>query len=88
VDIYKGDKKIGSGVPEVIYDREWGIVTHVYIERGILNDVYVIFQGFSPHQENIIIPITVKVVPYITFLWMGILLLIIGITIKMHQDAR
>ena len=88
VDIYKGNKKIASGTPEVINDRKWGLVTHVYIKRGILNDVYVIFQGFSPHQENIIIPITVKVVPYITFLWMGILLLIIGITIKMYQDAR
>jgi len=88
VNIYKGNKKIASGIPEVINDRAWGLVTHVYIKRGILNDVYVIFQGFSPHEENIIIPITVKVVPYITFLWMGILLLIIGITIKMYQDAR
>jgi len=88
VDIYKGNKKIASGTPKVIYDKKWGLVTHVYIKRGILNDVHVIFQGFSPHRENIIIPITVKVVPYITFLWTGILLLIIGITIKMYQDAR
>lgn len=67
-------------------DRKWGRVTHIWIKRRPLGDIYVIFQGFNPHEEKIKIPITIKTIPMINLLWIGIIFLILGLIIEMGES--
>jgi cytochrome c biogenesis factor len=78
--VYKDDKYIGGGLAESIDDRKFGKVTHVYINRGLFSDVYVIFQGLATQRPgSVIVPLTVKIIPGVGILWLGIVLLSVGI---------
>lgn len=87
VGVHKDGKPQGKGKAESIDDKKHGRVTHVYIHRDPTSDVYVIFQGISSQVPgNIVVPLTVKVVPGISFLWLGIILLSVGILLLMLLD--
>jgi hypothetical protein len=87
VGVHKDGKPQGKGKAESIDDKKHGRVTHVYIHRAPTSDVYVIFQGISSQVPgNIVVPLTVKVVPGISFLWLGIILLSVGILLLMLLD--
>jgi cytochrome c-type biogenesis protein CcmF len=80
VQVFKDGKLIGGGRPESIDNKKFGRVTHVYIHRGLASDVYVIFQGVSSQGPgNLVVPLTVKLVPGVGLLWLGIIFLSIGI---------
>ena len=80
VKVYKNGKFIGEGAAKSINNLKFGRVTRVYIDRNWDNDVYVIFQGIGEHQQGVIqIPLTVKLEPFVNVLWLGIVLISIGI---------
>ncbi len=82
VTIYKNGKEIGSGTTGIVNDLKWGRVFKVYIENDFLSSIYVVFEGIGAHgyeSEGITIPITVIIHPYVVLLWLGIILLSIGI---------
>jgi len=88
VEVLKDGKPQGLGVAESIDDKKFGRVTHVYIQRGLLTDVYVIFQGASQMGGSIVIPLSVKIVPGVSILWLGIVLLSVGIIPPLFLRGR
>ncbi|MDP6613360.1 MAG: hypothetical protein QF673_05035, partial [Candidatus Hydrothermarchaeota archaeon] len=56
----------------------------VMIDRGPLRDVYVIFTGASGGE----VPLIVKIIPLINYLWLGILLFVVGIIAIMLYDPK
>jgi cytochrome c biogenesis factor len=88
LEVHKNGKKIGRGIAESIDDKKFGRVTHVYIHKG-LTDVYVIFQGISRQiPGSIIAPATVKIVPGIGILWLGVIMLSFGCFVLMLLDLK
>jgi cytochrome c-type biogenesis protein CcmF len=79
VEVFRNGRPQSVGIAESIDDKKHGRVTHVYIQRGLINDVYVIFQGATPSGGAIVVPLAVKVVPGVSILWLGIVLLSVGI---------
>lgn len=75
IKVYKGEKLVGEGHAKWIDNKEFGAVTRVYIMRGLLADVYVIFQGTGGY----VIQPTIKVIPGISLLWFGLILFSVGI---------
>ncbi|MBI5253763.1 MAG: cytochrome c biogenesis protein CcsA, partial [Euryarchaeota archaeon] len=73
VEIYGGKSKIGGGVAKVVQYQQ-GDVKRVMIDRGIFRDAYVIFTGVSGNE----IPLTIKIIPLINYLWLGIILFTAG----------
>jgi cytochrome c-type biogenesis protein CcmF len=78
IKVYRNDKLLNEGHAKFINDKKYGGISHVMIHRGI-SDIYIIFRGVGPHYlGDVIIPITVKIVPGMTLLWFGISLLSIA----------
>lgn len=73
VEVYEGKNKIGGGIARVVQYQQ-GDVKRVMIDRGIFRDVYVIFAGISGGE----IPLTVKIIPLVNYLWIGIVLFVLG----------
>jgi len=73
VEIYEGKSKVGGGVAKVVQYRQDN-VKRVMIDRGIFRDVYVIFTGMSGNE----IPLTIKIIPLVNYLWLGIILFVAG----------
>jgi cytochrome c biogenesis factor len=80
VRVYKEGRYVGEGVAKTINNLKFGRVTKVYINRNLDADVYVIFQGIGGHAGGVIeVPLTVKLEPFVNFLWLGIALISAGI---------
>ncbi|MFQ6136548.1 MAG: cytochrome c biogenesis protein CcsA [Candidatus Hydrothermarchaeales archaeon] len=85
VAVYKGADKIGEGVARHIDYRSMGTtIDRVMIDRGVIKDVYVIFNGKNGDE----IPLTIKIVPLINELWFGVVLFAVGITMILLFDPR
>lgn len=83
IEVYSGFKKIAHGVAKVVeYPR--GDVKRVMIDRGIFQDVYVIFTGSDERG----VPLTLKIIPLVNYLWLGILLFVVGIIGIIFYDPR
>lgn len=77
-EIYKDDKKVGVG--SASFREEKGeFITEPYIYHGLLSDVYITYQGIGTNTPILISIANIKVVPGMTILWSGCLLLFIGI---------
>lgn len=90
VKVYKDGDYLGEGTAKVESNEKFGKVTRVYINRNWDYDIYVIFQGISgAHQQggDIYIPLTVKLEPLINILWLGVLLLSLGILPSMLHSG-
>ncbi|MDI6655217.1 MAG: hypothetical protein QME59_04950, partial [Candidatus Hydrothermarchaeota archaeon] len=61
------------GIAKVVWYPQ-GEVKRVMIDRGIDRDVYVIFTGTSGSE----IPLTIKIIPLVNYLWLGIILFVAG----------
>jgi cytochrome c-type biogenesis protein CcmF len=79
--VYENSKKIGEGVARSIKYKN-GKANRVMIDRGILQDVYVIYNGLSGNQASV----TVKIIPLINELWFGVFLFMVGITLVFIFD--
>ena len=77
-EIYKDGEKVGIGSANFREDNE-EFITEPYIYHGLLSDVYISYQGIGTTTPILISVANVKVVPGMTILWSGCLLLFIGI---------
>ena len=76
--IYKDGEKVGVG--SASFREEKGeFITEPYIYHGLLSDVYITYQGIGTNTPILISVANIKVVPGMTILWSGCLLLFIGI---------
>jgi cytochrome c biogenesis factor len=51
------------------------------IERGIRRDIYVQFHGTRSHiSTEAVVPLSIRIVPWISLLWAGCLFMVVGIT--------
>ncbi|MFH1774185.1 MAG: cytochrome c biogenesis protein CcsA [Methanobacteriota archaeon] len=73
VEVYEGKDRVGRGIAKVVWYPQ-GEVKRVMIDRGIDRDVYVIFTGTSGSE----IPLTIKIIPLVNYLWLGIILFVAG----------
>jgi cytochrome c-type biogenesis protein CcmF len=83
VEVFSGDKRIAHGVARVVqYPR--GDVKRVMIDRGLFRDVYIIFTGVDDKG----VPLTLKIIPMVNYLWLGIFLFVVGITVIILYDPK
>jgi cytochrome c-type biogenesis protein CcmF len=79
--VYENGKRIGLGVARSISYKN-GNANRVMIDRGVLQDVYVIYNGKSGNSVSA----TVKIIPLINELWFGVFLFSIGIVLVFIFD--
>ncbi|GBE19135.1 cytochrome c-type biogenesis protein CcmF [archaeon BMS3Abin16] len=79
--VYEKGSKIGQGVARSI-DYNNGNANRVMIDRGVLRDVYVIYNGLTGDSASA----TVKIIPLINELWFGVLLFMAGILLVFIFD--
>jgi cytochrome c-type biogenesis protein CcmF len=83
IEVYSGEQLLAHGIAKVV-EYPQSDVKRVMIDRGPLRDVYVIFTGASGGE----VPLTVKIIPLVNYLWLGILLFVIGIIAIMLYDPK
>ncbi|MEA3283182.1 MAG: cytochrome c biogenesis protein CcsA [Euryarchaeota archaeon] len=80
LNVYKDGTPYCSGTTGFARTNHFGDVHDPMINRGILRDVYVQFSGTRSHiSTEAIIPISVKVIPGVSMLWIGCILMLVGI---------
>jgi cytochrome c-type biogenesis protein CcmF len=86
LEVYQGNNKIGSGTAEYLSGKSGsGTFPMVSPSLGLLaGDVYVIFQGTGGGS----IPLTLKIIPAIDLVWIGIILFAIGIILIMLVKSK
>jgi cytochrome c-type biogenesis protein CcmF len=83
IEVYSSNHLFGHGVAKVVkYPNSE--VKRVMIDRGIYKDVYVIFTGLTEGE----VPLTVKIIPMINFLWIGITFFALGMMAILLYDPR
>ncbi len=97
LEVYQNGNKIGSGTAEYLEGKE-GSGTFPMVQSSITGtEVYVIFQGLGGSilsqgaigsTNNIYVPLTLQIKPAIDFVWIGIVLLAIGIILIMAMKTR
>lgn len=86
--LWRGEE-IGEVTQRHINDAKYGHYAVVSIFRGLRADVYPIFHGMSGHEAGeVIIPIQVKVLPYVNLIWIGALLNLVGMVLLLIFDAK
>ncbi|MCX9012335.1 MAG: cytochrome c biogenesis protein CcsA [Candidatus Methanoperedens sp.] len=84
LEIYQGNKKIGSGTAEYL-EGKGGSGTFPMVDSSITGtDLYVIFQGVGGG----VVPLTLKIIPAVNFAWVGIVLFAIGAILIMAVKPR
>ncbi|MFV2040979.1 MAG: cytochrome c biogenesis protein CcsA, partial [Candidatus Hydrothermarchaeales archaeon] len=79
--VFEKGSKIGQGTARSI-NYQNGNANRVMIDRGVLRDVYVIFNGLSGDTASA----TVKIIPLINELWFGVALFMAGIALVFIFD--
>ncbi|MCK5661410.1 MAG: hypothetical protein KAH86_08620, partial [Methanosarcinales archaeon] len=74
LEIYKNNKKIGGGTATYAQYKN-GDTSHPMVSRSLWQDEYVIFQGMSGYG---VVPLTLKIVPMVNELWIGVILFSLG----------
>lgn len=83
IAVYQEDKVMARGVAKVV-EYSQSDVKRVMIDRGPLRDFYVIFTGASEGE----VPLTLKIIPLVNYLWLGIFLFVVGISAIMLYDPE
>jgi cytochrome c-type biogenesis protein CcmF len=84
LEIYQNNRKIGSGVAEYL-EGNGGSGTFPLVDSSITGtDVYVIFQGAGEGT----VPLTLKIIPAVNFVWAGILLFAAGMIMMMAVKSK
>jgi len=81
VAVYNGHNKIGEGTAKSITYKN-GNVNKVMIDRSLTKDVYVIYTGKNGQE----IPLTIKIKPYVSWTWVGVVLFSVGILFILFFD--
>ena len=80
IDIYKNNKFFDSGQIKYITDFKWGqTYTSHYIKRGLYEELFIAPRAID--EQNGMINLYVRTVPFMTVLWVGMYLMAIGIVI-------
>lgn len=80
IDIYKNNKFFDSGQVKYITDFKWGqTYTSHYIRRGLYEELFIAPRAID--EQNSMINLYVRTVPFMTVLWVGMYLMAIGIVI-------
>ncbi len=79
LEIYKNNKKIGGGTATYAQYKN-GDTSHPMVSRSLWQDEYVIFQGMGGYS---VVPLTLKIVPMVNELWIGVILFSLGISMIM-----
>jgi cytochrome c-type biogenesis protein CcmF len=80
LDVYKDGNPYCAGATGFTRTKHFGDVHDPMINRGIARDVYAQFSGTRSHiSTEAIIPISVKVIPGVSLLWAGCILMLVGI---------
>jgi cytochrome c-type biogenesis protein CcmF len=85
IEVWKGNRLIGTGEPGAVY-IEGTVRSEVSVLWTFWEDVYLIYGNHtsgSPQTANV----AVTVLPLMNFLWAGMYLMMIGITIRLLSDA-
>ncbi len=88
-DIYKDGRMIGS--KDAIYMRDIGGVEYTLpsIIRGLSKDIKIEYHGLTPKKnEPPTIPVTIKVVPFINLLWVGMAAIGLGAFIVFSYPGK
>ncbi|MBP2029122.1 cytochrome c biogenesis factor [Methanohalophilus levihalophilus] len=79
-DVYKNGAYFDSGSLDYITDIKWRqTYTTTYINRGLGEELFIAPRAID--EENSAIDLYVRVVPFITFVWAGISLMLLGMII-------
>jgi|GEM_PF-1131359 len=77
-NIYKDGVKVGSGEAR-FREIKGEFITEPYIYRGLFSDVNVRYQGIGTRDQIFISVANIRVIPGMTIMWTGSILVIIGI---------
>ncbi|HIH43574.1 MAG TPA: cytochrome c biogenesis protein CcsA, partial [Candidatus Methanoperedenaceae archaeon] len=90
-NIYKNGERIGTGEASFTAYSSVGAreeyVTRPLIYRSLLYDVYITYQGIGTTEQVFISVANVKVIPGMSFIWIGSGLLLIGMLILVLRNA-
>ncbi|CAD7779710.1 MAG: hypothetical protein KBONHNOK_01351 [Candidatus Methanoperedenaceae archaeon GB50] len=85
IEVYKDGSRIGSGSAEYVTGKG-GSATYPLVDHNLAHpftgDVYVIFQGLGDGR----VPLTLKVIPAVNLIWIGVALFTIGILLMMIRE--
>jgi len=91
LEIYEGDELIDKGEMNIVYSyyfkenrRTYSKVmsSDVYVKQMLLEDLYVSFNAVNDNE----VEINVKTIPMMSALWAGMILFVVGITIRIIVD--
>lgn len=78
-DVYRKGAYFDSGQIKYITDFKWGqTYTSTYVHRGIFEELFIAPKALNETSGEV--SIYVRTVPFITFIWGGLFLMLIGIT--------
>ena len=80
LNVYKDGNPYCSGATGFTRTKHFGDIHDPMINRGITRDVYAQFSGTRSHiSTEATVPISVKIIPGVSMLWAGCILMLIGI---------
>ena len=78
-DIYRNGQYFDSGMVEYITDFKWGqTYTTTYVNRGLFEELFIAPKALN--QTSGEVSVYVRTVPFITFIWIGLGLMVTGMT--------
>ncbi|HIE31201.1 MAG TPA: hypothetical protein EYP67_02315 [Methanosarcinales archaeon] len=80
LSVYRDGEFYCTGATAFVRTNQYGDVHDPMIDRSIMRDVYVQFQGTRSHiSTEAVVPLSIRIVPWISVLWAGFILMIVGI---------
>ena len=81
LNIYKGGEPYCTGSTIFTRTNQYGDIHNPMIDKRLRRDVYVQFHGTRSHiSTEAVVPLSIRIVPYISLLRAGCLLMVVGIT--------
>jgi len=88
VDVEVFVDKEYKATPVYLKSRQFGLISHPAVRRGLFSDTQVEFQGALPHQIELeTIEINIKKQPFASLIWGGCVLLIAGVLLTLSSDV-
>ncbi|MFQ5887625.1 MAG: cytochrome c biogenesis protein CcsA [Candidatus Hydrothermarchaeales archaeon] len=87
--MYKDTTPVGEAAPKIILYQNFGQIPRVSIIRG-LSDIYVVYYGTGRHPmgEDIILWFTIKTLPLVSLIWLGLFLTSFGMFLSILLDLE
>lgn len=84
-DVYRGSWLVEQGEVKYISDFKWGqSYTETYIRRGLLDELFIAPKAVD--TKNLTVDLYVRRVPFMSCLWGGFYLMVIGIVLILISD--